>query len=88
MPNFISEDQIERATIAVFVDNLGYRHLNCIDNDTTGRSNEKDVLIKLLLKHQLKKLNPGWPSSAIEEAFSKICQTRMDKSDFTANREI
>ena len=53
MANFISEDQIEKATIEVFVHNLGYRHLNCIDKDLTGRLNETDVNIKPLLKKKL-----------------------------------
>ena len=53
MANFISEDQIEKATIEVFVQNLGYRHLNCIEKDLTGRLNERDVIIKSLLKKKL-----------------------------------
>lgn len=88
MPNFISEDQIEKATIDVFVNNLGYRHINCKDNDTTGRLNERDVLIKPLLKQKLKHLNQNLPDSAINEAFEKICQTHLDKSELAANKEI
>jgi type I restriction enzyme R subunit len=88
MPNFISEDQIEKATIHIFVNNLGYRHINCKDNDTTGRLNERDVLIKPLLKQKLKNINQYLPSSAIDEAFEKICQTHLDKSEFIANKEI
>ena len=37
MANYISEDQIEKAIIEVFTHNLGYRHINCMENDTTGR---------------------------------------------------
>ena len=88
MANFISEDQIEKATVEVFVNNLGYRHINCIDMDTTGRLCERDVLIKPLLKKKLVDLNPDLPYSAIEEAFEQLCQTRLDKSEFMANKEI
>jgi type I restriction enzyme R subunit len=87
MANFISEDQIEKATIEVFVHNLGYRHLNCIDKDLTGRLNETDVIIKPLLKKKLVELNPTLPPSAIEEAYEQLCQTRLDKSDLMANKE-
>lgn len=45
MANFISEDQIERATIDVFVHNLGYRHVNCLDKDISGCTRETDVFI-------------------------------------------
>src|SRR6202050_677083 len=88
MANFISEDQIEKAIIEIFVHNLGYRHIRCMDRDTTGRQDEKDVLIKPLLKKKLQELNKSLPSSAIEEAFTQICQTRLDKSDIIANKEI
>lgn len=88
MANFISEDQIEKATIQVFKHNLGYRHANCLEKDITGRLNENDVVIKPLLQQQLVKLNPTLPVSAIEDAFEQLCQTRLDKSDLTANREI
>jgi type I restriction enzyme R subunit len=88
MANFISEDQIEKAIIEIFVHNLGYRHIHCMDQDTTGRLDEKDVLIKSLLKKKLQALNPTLPRSAIEEAFAKISQTRLDKSEIIANKLI
>lgn len=88
MANYISEDQIEKATIQVFVENLGYRHIHCIDNDTTSRIHETDVLIKPLLKEKLIELNPNLPSTAINEAYEQFCQTRLDKSDLMANKEV
>jgi type I restriction enzyme, R subunit len=69
MANFISEDQIEKATIDVFVHNLGYRHINCYDKDTTGRLLETEVLIKPLLKAKLYELNNALPAEAIEAAY-------------------
>lgn len=88
MANYISEDQIEKAIIDVFTHNLGYRHVNCLENDTTGRLNETDVVIKPLLRRKLIELNKGLPESAIDEAFEQLCQTRLDKSEFEANKEI
>ncbi len=69
MPNFISEDQIEKAIIQVFEHNLGYRHSMCMERDITGRLNENEVVIKLLLRQQLIKLNPTLSLTEIEEAF-------------------
>jgi len=86
--NFISEDQIEKAIIQIFKNNLGYRHANCMDKDITGRLTENDVVIKPLLKRQLVSMNPTLPLSAIEDAFEQLCQTRLDKSDLMANKEI
>lgn len=88
MANFISENQIEQATVEVFVNNLGYRYINCFDKDITGRLNETDVLLKPLLKKKLIDLNPDLPPTAIEEAFDQLCQTRLDKSELLANKEI
>lgn len=88
MANYISEDQIEKAIIEVFTHNLGYRHINCIDRDTTGRQAETEVVIKPLLRRKLIELNKGLPESAIDEAFEQLCQTRLDKSEFEANKEI
>jgi type I restriction enzyme, R subunit len=84
----ITEDQIERATINVFVNNLGYRHINCFAEDGTGRESETDVVIKPLLKQKLQDLNKHLSAEIIEEAFKQICQTRFDKSDLMANKEI
>lgn len=84
----ITEDQIEKAIISVFVNNLGYRHLNCYDADTTERESESDVVIKPVLKRRLKKLNPQLSDEIIEQAFGEICKTRFDQSDIEANREV
>lgn len=88
MANFISEDQIEKATIDVLVNKLGYRHKNCYDTDCSGREQESDVVIKPLLRSQLIKLNPDLPEKSIDDAFNLICQTRFDMSDLMANKEI
>lgn len=88
MHNFISEDQIEKAIIEIFVNNLGYRHINCHYKDSTGRTDEKDVVIRPLLRAKLAELNPEMPDTAIETAFEELCKTRLDQSELNANREL
>lgn len=88
MANFISEDQIEKAIIKVFVDTLGYRHVNCIDQDVSGRLNDSEVVIKPILQHHLKLLNPTMPSATIEEAVEQLTKTRLDRTELMANKEI
>lgn len=88
MPNFISEDQIEKAVIQVFQKNLGYRHLNCKDKDLTGRTSEIEVVIKPLLRQQLIKLNGQLPTEAIDAAVEQLCATRLDRSELAANKEL
>ena len=90
MANFISEDQIEKATIELFTspNKLQYRHINCFEKDTTGRLTETEVVIQPLLKQQLISLNPTQSIAAIDQAVEQLCQTRMDKSDFMANKEV
>lgn len=88
MANFISEDQIEKAIIEVFVNNLGYRHINCIEVDHTGRENENEVVVKSVLRKKLESLNKELPSTAIDEAMDQLCQTRLDRTEISANREV
>lgn len=83
----ITEDQIEKAIISVFVNNLDYRHLNCFDMDTTEREGETDVVIKPLLRRKLKELNQHLSEEIIEEAFKDLCNTRFDKSDTHAKHK-
>jgi type I restriction enzyme R subunit len=44
MPNFISEDQIEKAAVALLTGTYGYRAINCFTSDVenlTERTNRK-----------------------------------------------
>ena len=88
MPNLISEAQIEKAIIDVFVNNLNYRHLNCEHADQTGRTDEREVIILPILQQRLERLNPGLPQSAILEALSQLTATRQDRSPLLANQEV
>jgi type I restriction enzyme R subunit len=86
--NFISEDQIEQAILGIFVDRLGYRHLNCLLEDLTGRSLETEVVIEPLLRRKLIDLNPDAPKVAIDYAVAQLTKTRLDQTDFQANKEL
>ncbi|MCD6069306.1 MAG: hsdR [Bacteroidetes bacterium] len=88
MDNFISEDHIEKGTTRILVEQLGYRHLDCIDKDITGRESEMDVLIKPLLHKKLTDLNRELPESAIDEAYDKLTKNLYSILTVTSNREM
>ena len=56
MPNFISEDQIEKAAVKLLKDEFGYRTLNCFTqeaddlNDLSNRSNKQEVVFLDILR--------------------------------------
>lgn len=94
MPNFISEDQIEKAIISVFQNNLNYRCLNCYTadpedmNDRSGRTSKIDVLLKDILLERLQLLNKKVPESAILDAWNELAKSRAAMSLLNANKEI
>lgn len=88
MANFISEDQIEKASIRILVEQLGYRHLDCMDNDLTGRESESEVIIKPILKERLKRINKDIPESSIEDAFNQLTKNILPLLTVTSNNEM
>ena len=88
MPNFISENQIEKAILEVFVNNLGYRHINAEHADTTGRVNEQEVIIKPILRERLKKLNKDIPDAVLKEVLEEITDQRTLLSGIMANKAV
>lgn len=87
--NYITEDEIEKAAIEVFTHHdINYRHINCFKSDNTGRETEKDVVIKLLLRDMLKKLNPDLPEDVRQTALNKLLTIDRLTSDFQRNREM
>jgi len=83
MANFISENQIEKAIIKIFKNNLGYRHIDCFVQDISGRTSEQEVVLKPLLKKQLSIINPELPQTALDSAFDVI--TKIDTSTTAIN---
>ncbi len=88
MQSYLSEDDIEVAITQVFIKNLGYRHLNCINVDLTGRKSESDVVIRSILQKRLADINFSLPASAIDEAVEVLCTNHNDKTALAANKEI
>ncbi len=94
MPNFISEDDIERAIVKKLVDDYGYQTLNCqTDNpddlaDGSGRADKRDVVFHDRLKAAALRLNPAIPEVAIDQALAALTAPRGAMSTIAANREI
>ncbi|MBU5611620.1 type I restriction endonuclease subunit R [Geomonas azotofigens] len=94
MPNFISEDAIEKAILKLLHEQFGYDLLNCYTsdandlNDRSGRRDKREVILGERLKEAALRLNPEIPVSAIEEALAKLTNKRQAMSPIAANREI
>jgi type I restriction enzyme R subunit len=74
MPNFISEDQIERALVQKLqmlyrfdsLDSLNCRTENPEDlNDSSGRTNKRDVILVDRVKKAAIRLNPTIPARSL-----------------------
>lgn len=94
MPNFISEDQIEKAIISLLTEQFGYRHINCNTpdpetiEDHSGRVNKTEVVLFDVLKERTKRINSNLPESAIDEAIAKLTNRRYAMSSALANKEV
>ena len=78
MPNFISEDQIERALVQKLQQLHGFDSLNCYTEDPedlhdgSGRANKRDVILVDRVKEAAVRLNPTIPPKAIDDALEKL----------------
>jgi type I restriction enzyme R subunit len=94
VPNFISEDQIEKAAVKLLKDKFKYRTLNCFTqdadnpNDRSKRANKEEVVFLDILKEYAVKLNPSIPESAIEQALETLTSRRYAMSPILANKEV
>lgn len=94
MPNFISEDQIERALVQKLRQLHGFDLLNCHTkapedlNDGSGRTNKRDVILVDRVKEAAIRLNPGIPSKAIGDALERLLDRRLAMSLIAANQEV
>jgi type I restriction enzyme R subunit len=94
MPNFISEDQIEKAILEILTDKLDFRHINCFTadaddlNDRSGRSNKTEVVLFDILKQTTIDINQDVPESVIDQAIAKLTSRRYSMSPALANREV
>jgi len=94
MPNFISEDQIEKAAVSLLKDKFGYRILNCFTqeadnlNDSSNRSSKQEVVFINILKEYAMKLNRNIPEPVVDEALSRLTAHRYAMSPILANKEV
>jgi type I restriction enzyme R subunit len=94
MPNFISEEQIEKAAVALLKERYGYRSVNCntLDvedlNDKSNRASKQEVVLLDVLKGYAVKLNPSIPETVIDQAIEKLTSRRYAMSSILANKEV
>ena len=94
MPNFISEDQIERALVQKLQHLHGFDSLNCHTedaedlNDGSNRANKREVILVDRVREAAIRLNPNIPAQAIEDALEKLLDRRQAMSLVAANQEI
>ena len=94
MPNFISEDQIEKAILKVLVGRLGFRHINCHTADAetlpdkSGRADKGEVVLYDILKEKVRALNRDIPEAVIDDARELLTVRQYAMSPVLRNREI
>ncbi|MBN2433737.1 MAG: type I restriction endonuclease subunit R [Spirochaetes bacterium] len=95
MANYISEDQIEKATIKLLTDKkLGYRTINCFTadsdslNDRSNRATKDEVLFLDIIKEKALLFNKEIPEDAIDRAIDILKDHRWAMSPIARNREI
>src|SRR5438067_2362156 len=94
MPNFISEDSLEKALVQKLTTEFGWLALNCytaLREDQIDRSNRIDkseVLLLDRLRDAALRLNPSLPASAIDSALEKLADHRTALSLTSANQKI
>src|ERR1035441_10985627 len=82
MPNFISENQIERGLVQklhqLHFDSLNCRTENPEDlNDGSGRANKRDVILVDRVKEAAVRMNRDIPATVIDDALEKLLDRRQ-----------
>ena len=94
MPNFISEDDIEKAALQNLQHLNGFDVLDCYSarpddlNDGSRRRDKRDVILADRLKIACARLNPDIPENIIDDVVNKVMDRRGAMSALAANREI
>lgn len=94
MPNFISEDQIERALVQKLTSLYGFDTLNCHTenpedlNDRSGRAIKREVILVDRVKEAAVRLNPNIPAKVIDDALEILLDRRQAMSLIAANHEV
>ena len=94
MPNFISEDDIEKAILHKLNQDFGFELLNCYTadaedlNDRSGRADKREVIFGERLKQAAVRLNPDIPEPLIDDALAQLTDRRKAMSAIAANQEV
>jgi len=94
MPNYISEDDIEKAMIQKLITEYGWRALDCHTadredlNDGSGRTDKAEVLLHNRLRAAAVRINPALPPAAMDLALTQLTDLRLALPLVTANQEI
>src|SRR5579864_7614052 len=94
MPNFISEEQIERALVQKLRQLYRFDTLDCRTedpedlNDGSGRANKRDVTLVDRVEEAVVRLNPNIPAKVIDDALEKLLDRRQAMSLVAANQEV
>ena len=92
-PGRYTEDQlVEQPAIKLF-EELGWDTANAYNETlgaigTLGRDNKSEVFLTRRLRSAVKRLNPGMPSEAVEQAITELTRPRTAMNPARANREI
>jgi type I restriction enzyme R subunit len=92
-PSRYSEDQlVEQPAIQLFA-TLGWETVNAYSEamgpeGTLGRDNRSEVFLLPRLRAALERLNPGFPSEAVEQAITEVTKPRTAMHYGRANQEI
>lgn len=94
MPNFISEDDIEREILKKLKEDFNFELLDCNTadaedvHDGSKRNDKRDVILADRLRESLERLNSHLPAEAIEKALDLLTNKRQAMSAINANREL
>lgn len=92
--NFISEDDIERATINLLSTESGYKHLNCFTvkaedlQDGSNRADKRDVVLHERVFEKCIEFNPLVPLDVIKNSVDKLMDRHASMSAIRANMEL
>lgn len=97
MPNFISEDDIERAVLGkLSKSEFGYDILKCDPdpnkrenlNDGTERSSKKECVLPCVLKSSLLRLNPQIPEEVINDVMKSLVKDYTGTDIIATNYDL
>ena len=94
MPNFISEDQIERALVQKLQHLHGFDTLDCHTEDPedlkdgSERRSKRDVILIDRVREAAVRLNPQIPEPTIDQALEKLLDRRQAMALIAANQEV